>query len=512
MTVGSPDPETLHRGELDLLFTDLVQAGFRPRSDDRRHWVGPIRESLRKLTRADQIRIEIRDGWPYQHPYIHVDGLGTRKHVNQAGNTCLWFEDDNDYGQWLRLDTILARIDAWVADQEAGPAEPALDAHLYFPGRVPGLLMLDLGNLLERGQITARAGASGELRVQGSGPTYALGDRGSFSAGWFWQQGIVAPPTTPDALRHVLSAGQRRLYDRLTTSISRSQPAFMLLLWDDHGEVNALGLRVERRTPGHYALAAMEVARVDPAVMRLRAGPDVALLRDCGVAVFGVGAIGSEAAVLLARSGLGTLTLVDGELLRPANLTRHTASGRFVGLPKVKALAETIAEARLPTRVDTVEAMLWQPSLVRGVVERTHLVVDTTGNAAYTDMLSRLCVDGRRPLVASALHRGGRILRIRVQMAETKAPIWHRSGSNGFPDVPADPAPKAQQTWEVGCGAPINNASPVSVTGAGSRTARAVVDVLAGRVDRDLDMFEIYEGIEDARFAEPGALVIETRA
>ena len=90
-TAGLRDPATLHQGELDLLVTDLVEAGFRPRSGDLHDWIGPIRPSLQRLTSATEMRIEIRDGWPYQHPYIYVDGLAGRKHVNALGNTCLWF-------------------------------------------------------------------------------------------------------------------------------------------------------------------------------------------------------------------------------------------------------------------------------------------------------------------------------------------------------------------------------------------------------------------------------------
>jgi hypothetical protein len=75
--------------------------------------------------------------------------------------------------------------------------------------------------------------------------------------------------------------------------------------------------------------------------------------------------------------------------------------------------------------------------------------------------------------------------------------------------VPADPAPQAVQTWEMGCGAPVNNAPPVSVADAGARAARAAIDVLIGRESRDVDHIDVFDGIDDGRFAERGSFGIE---
>lgn len=455
------------------------------------------------------MRIEIRDGWPYLHPYVHVNGLGVRKHVNPGGNTCLWFEDDDDYRLWLRLRSIMTRIDAWVRDQEAGPSEPALDTHLYFPLPTVGMLELDLDALIARGHVRAKAGDSGDLRANQSGSVFVLGERGSLPAAWFWQEGIAAPPGSTEGVRRLLSRDQQGRYDRLTASIAWSRPGVAILLWDDKGTINALGLKVEHKRRGQYLLRSLEVARKDMSTMRLRAGPEATWLANRTVVLFGVGAIGSEVAVLLARSGLGAINLVDRDRLRPSNLTRHAASAQYVGLAKVKALAQTIEDAGLPTNVQQTEAMIWAASILRPLIESSHVVVDTTGNSAYTDMLSRLCEEVGRPLVAAALHRGGRVFRARVQAHASNEPIWGRSEATGFLDVPADPGPMPGLTWEVGCGAPVNNAPPISVASSAARAARLAIDVLAGRADRDVDIFEVYAGIEDARFATPGQFEVE---
>jgi molybdopterin/thiamine biosynthesis adenylyltransferase len=507
-TAGSPDPKTLHEAELDRVITDLVTAGFVPRSGDRHHWIGPISPSLHRLTTASEMRLEIRDGWPYLHPYLHVGGLAGRKHVNAFGNVCLWYEDDDSFAGWLRLDTIMKRIDTWVADQESGVADPALDAHLYFGPAHTGLLAVDIDGLIAGGRIQPSPGRSGLLLAQQINDVFTVGVRGNLQAGWFWHPGLTAPPAEPSRLRDLLTPSQHPTYDAVARSASRSHPGVLLVLWSDSGVTNALGARVRKASAGRHTLDALEVARTDASVLRLRSGPDAPALSTKKVAIFGVGAIGSEIAVLLARSGVGELVLVDRDRLRPANMSRHAASGRTVGMPKPRAMAQTIREALSDVRVDTVETTLWEPSQIARLVAMSHLVIDATANRAYTDLLSRITADQAVPLVSAALHRGGRIARVRVQVGD-ECPLWTRSEAHGVPEIPPQPGPLQAPTWETGCGAPVNNAPPVSVAAAAVLATRAALDVLSGRDRRERDVVEVYEPIEAAPFTDIGIKAFE---
>ena len=61
-------------------------------------------------------------------------------------------------------------------------------------------------------------------------------------------------------------------------------------------------------------------------------------LRQAGVAVFGLGGVGSYAAEALARAGVGRLLLVDDDLVAPSNLNRQLYALRStIGMPKVQA-------------------------------------------------------------------------------------------------------------------------------------------------------------------------------
>ena len=383
--------------------------------------------------------------------------------------------------------------------------EPALDAHLYFGTARESLLTVDLDGLITSGMIDRTVGGSGLLRARRAGDVVAVGEQGNLTAAWFWHAGLAAPPTEPSRLRDALTRSQQETYDRVKRGLSRRRPGVLLVLWDDAGTVNALGVQIERTSLGQFRLAPLEVARTDASVLRLRSGPDAPCLAAVEVAVFGVGAIGSEIAMLLARSGVGRMVLVDRELLRPSNLSRHSASGRYVGKRKTEAMAATIREALPDVRVDTVDGLLWRPDGIAAIAADVALLVDATGNRAFTDMLSRIAALADVPLVAASLHRGGRIARIRVQ-ATADQPLWNRSPANGFPDVPADPGIAPVLTWETGCGAPVNNAPPVAVAAAGALATRVILDALSDRDRRDRDVFEVYEPIEDPRFATPGLL------
>ena len=53
----------------------------------------------------------------------------------------------------------------------------------------------------------------------------------------------------------------------------------------------------------------------------------------------GAGALGSQTALNLARSGFGTWTIIDHDRLMPHNIARHTLSGVFIGSNKAEAIA-----------------------------------------------------------------------------------------------------------------------------------------------------------------------------
>ena len=65
-------------------------------------------------------------------------------------------------------------------------------------------------------------------------------------------------------------------------------------------------------------------------------------LKDARVAIAGLGGLGSNIAVMLARSGVGQLLLVDYDVVDVTNLNRQMYYIQQLGMPKAQALPEIL--------------------------------------------------------------------------------------------------------------------------------------------------------------------------
>ena len=84
-------------------------------------------------------------------------------------------------------------------------------------------------------------------------------------------------------------------------------------------------------------------------------GEDVlAFLRTRTVGIVGLGSGGSFVAVSLAMSGIGNFILIDSDKLEETNVMRHAADLRYLGQPKVEAVADLIKQRNPHANVKTV--------------------------------------------------------------------------------------------------------------------------------------------------------------
>lgn len=66
------------------------------------------------------------------------------------------------------------------------------------------------------------------------------------------------------------------------------------------------------------------------------------ILKEKYVAIAGLGGLGSNIAMLLVRSGVGHLMLVDFDTVEKSNLNRQQYLPRHIGMWKTDALAEQL--------------------------------------------------------------------------------------------------------------------------------------------------------------------------
>ena len=103
---------------------------------------------------------------------------------------------------------------------------------------------------------------------------------------------------------------------------------------------------------GPSAAAPNPAAPGDPLAARIGADRR-ALLAQARVGIAGAGGLGSNIAVMLVRSGVGNLVLVDFDAVDESNLNRQHYFRRDIGRPKVDALAEQLRAIDPAVSVET---------------------------------------------------------------------------------------------------------------------------------------------------------------
>lgn len=76
--------------------------------------------------------------------------------------------------------------------------------------------------------------------------------------------------------------------------------------------------------------------------------------RTARVCIAGLGGLGSNIALMLARSGIGTLKLIDFDVVDITNLNRQAYRIEHIGQPKTEALKKMIQEINPYLTVETV--------------------------------------------------------------------------------------------------------------------------------------------------------------
>jgi molybdopterin/thiamine biosynthesis adenylyltransferase len=122
------------------------------------------------------------------------------------------------------------------------------------------------------------------------------------------------------------------------------------------------------------------------------------------VAVVGCGATGAAAAALLARAGVGRLTLVDRDFVEESNLQRqvlYDEADAREALPKAEAARLKIAQfnSRIDVRAHVADLV---PSNIHELLGDATIVLDGTDNFETRYLVNDYAVEQRRPWIYAA--------------------------------------------------------------------------------------------------------------
>lgn len=126
-------------------------------------------------------------------------------------------------------------------------------------------------------------------------------------------------------------------------------------------------------------------------------------LLDAKVLLVGAGGLGSPSALYLAAAGVGTLGIVDSDVVDESNLQRQVlhATDR-IGMSKVESARMTINALNPEVRVIGHETRL-TPENAREIVSGYDIVVDGVDNFDTRYLLNDLCIELGKPNVSASI-------------------------------------------------------------------------------------------------------------
>src|SRR5690606_7445790 len=123
------------------------------------------------------------------------------------------------------------------------------------------------------------------------------------------------------------------------------------------------------------------------------------------VLIVGAGGLGSPAALFLGSAGVGTLTLVDDDVVDLTNLQRQIAhTSARVGMGKVQSAAEAVRAINPDVHLELVRERVDEAALLR-LARQADVVLDCTDNYRTRQAINAACVQAGVPLVAGAAIR-----------------------------------------------------------------------------------------------------------
>ncbi len=163
--------------------------------------------------------------------------------------------------------------------------------------------------------------------------------------------------------------------------------------------------------------------------------PDVGVegqrkLKAARVLLVGAGGLGSPAALYLAAAGVGTLGLVDFDLVDRTNLQRQILHGTSkVGTSKLESATERIRDINPHVRLETFETRLTSHNAL-DIIRQFDVVLDGTDNFPTRYLVNDACVLLGKPNVYGAIFR-----------FEGQASVFHAAKGPCYRCLYAEPPP-----------------------------------------------------------------------
>ncbi len=182
---------------------------------------------------------------------------------------------------------------------------------------------------------------------------------------------------------------------------------FALLIWGYRKLLGKLRMRVAKNEAPVVQSGSFSETELDRyarhIILREVGGPGQKALRNARVLVVGAGGLGAPALQYLAAAGVGTIGVIDDDVVENANLQRQVIHlDRNIGMPKVHSAAEAM-KAQNPFVTVLPYHRRLDAENAAALFAEFDLVLDGSDNFATRILINDTAVTTETPLIAAAL-------------------------------------------------------------------------------------------------------------
>ncbi len=129
-------------------------------------------------------------------------------------------------------------------------------------------------------------------------------------------------------------------------------------------------------------------------------------LKKAKVCILGLGGLGSNVAVLLARTGIGYLKLVDFDIVEASNLNRQQYRISHIGIKKTEAIKTIIKEINPFVEIETLDVKVDRENIY-SIVGDIEIIVEAFDRAETKAMTLEELLTDKNKIVVSASGMAG---------------------------------------------------------------------------------------------------------
>ena len=211
-------------------------------------------------------------------------------------------------------------------------------------------------------------------------------------------------------------------------------------------------------------------------------------LLQASVIIIGCGGLGSVAAVYLAASGIGTIHLVDFDVVAISNLHRQIFyTTKDIDRPKVEVLAKHIQDISPFTKVLVTNKAVSKDTVFK-LTAKADYVLDCTDSLPIKYLLNDACVLKDKPLIYGSLYKfDGYVSSFNIKMQKR---TYSSNLRDAFPEISKEAIPNCS---EIGT---LNTIVGII----GMLQANEVLKLVTGVGKPLIDQLLIYNSLENSQY------------